>query len=325
MRLFITLALAVWFAMHTRRGTGGTSAPGKKNSQVSGSVDASSSVELAQVKTGELGVKGRPTGPFARFPLSPTEAASLPQDARAWRRRDIPRIHEADQVRKDAAPGIRKALDDAVAEFLARSPDQAYTGGREKQLNGWIEQRDAATRRKHELQDLAKEGPLSEQQKKDLAEAKEEEGKLSKLIENAPPRLNGLEIHAIFERNINNRGAEILGPHAENYQLRAEAPYHIGGRGQHPENAPADLKMVYQRPDLVLERMSDGTAQYTAHTYDVKTGKAGITPEWEQKVERNARGLFQPEELRPTAQDRAELARMGKEIAAHANGRRVAP
>jgi hypothetical protein len=55
------------------------------------------------------------------------------------------------------------------------------------------------------------------------------------------------------------------------------------------------------RPDLVLERLGpDGQQHYTAHTYDLKTGKKGIQEVWEFLVDQDARGLFQPGEFRPS-------------------------
>jgi len=102
----------------------------------------------------------------------------------------------------------------------------------------------------------------------------------------------GSEIHAIFARNVEARQQDILGDHAGDYRLRTEAPYNIDGRAAYPG---------VRRPDLVLERMTpEGQQQYTAHVYDLKTGQKGIEADWAFRVERYARGLFIPEELRPT-------------------------
>lgn len=269
--------------MTRRTGTGGPSTPhpGGRPPRRQGSVDAGAGVRSAQDSTAEIARLGR-SGQGS------PEGVTLPADARPWRQRDVPRILEADQVRNDIRPGIQRAVDDAVAEFHARPDGQQYTGQRAANVDAARERAEALTeqRQREAAEVAAGRGDPAE-----LKRLREEESKAWQNHNIVRAREAGSEIHAIFARNIEDRQQAIMGDHAGDYRLRTEAPYDIDGRAAYPG---------VRRPDLVLERMTpEGQQQYTAHVYDLKTGQKGIEADWEFRVERYARGLFKPEELRP--------------------------
>jgi hypothetical protein len=280
----VLLTLAIRFALHRRTGTGGPSTPraGGRPPQRQGSVNASAGVRSAQDSTAEIARQGRAG-------QAGSDGVTLPPDARPWRQRDVRRILEADQVRNDIRPGIQRAIDDAVAEFHARPADQRYTGERAATVDAARERAEALTaQRQREAAEVAA-GRGDPEELKRLGEAANKAWRIHGVTRK---REAGSEIHAIFARNIENRHQEIMGDHAGEYRLRTEASYNIGGRTAYPG---------VRRPDLVLERMTpEGQQHYTAHVYDLKTGQKGIAADWEFRVERYARGLFKPEELRPT-------------------------
>ncbi|ANN21288.1 hypothetical protein SD37_40780 [Amycolatopsis orientalis] len=214
------------------------------------------------------------------------DTTSLPEDARPPRKRYISRIPEAQEVREHIRPGLQTVTDDATREFRARPDGRRYTGERAEQLRRAKEAADTATRRRQEEAARGTGGPAV------LKRLREEESNAYKRLNGLKPRLAGLEIHAIFERMITARQREILGAYADRYQLRAEAPFGLNGSVAYPGS---------RRPDLVLERLTPtGQRRYVAHVYDLKTGKKGIERAWEYDIERYARALFKPEELRPS-------------------------
>ncbi|ANZ40182.1 hypothetical protein BBK82_33280 [Lentzea guizhouensis] len=280
-RRLVPLALALWFTLH-RRTDPSTPGTGGRPPQRQGSVDAGAGVRSAQERTGEIAERGR-SGQAG------SNDVTLPSDARPWRQRDIPRILEAEQVRNDIRPGIQRAVDDAAAEFHARPADQRYTGDRAATVDAARDRAEALTeqRQREAAEVAAGRGDPAE-----LERLRAEESNAWRNLNTTRAREAGSEIHAIFARNIEDRHQAILGNHAGDYRLRTEAPYDIDGRAAYPGT---------RRPDLVLERVTpEGQQQYTAHVYDLKTGQKGIEADWEFRVERYARGLFKPEELRPT-------------------------
>jgi hypothetical protein len=223
----------------------------------------------------------------------PEHGPWLPADARVWKRaRDVPRIVEAMKVRQRIRDGLQKAADDASAEFHARPKNRRYTGERATQYRKAVKTARKATSQRRRM---ATEVANGRAPKAALSALREQESQAHRNRRGLQARLDGAEIHAIFERIVTARQAAILGPYATTYRLRAEAPFNLNGSTGYPGRT---------RPDVVLERLFDdgelrGKSRYVAHVYDLKTGKKGIQPGWEFKVLSHTRGLFIPEELRP--------------------------
>lgn len=217
----------------------------------------------------------------------------LPSDALVWRWRDIPRIKEADRVRQAIRDRLQQAANEAEKQFRARpdAEDQRYTGGRAAIVRKARDEAQAATDRKNKEEALVREGRGSEAELKRL---RDEAKRLWRAHGIAKKREAGNEIDAIWKNMILEQQAEILGEHASDYRLRPSAYFNVNGGGTGKDRQKPTI------PDLVLERITpDGKTQYVAHVYDLKTGKKGIEEPWRFRTERNARGLFTIEEIRP--------------------------
>ncbi len=218
-------------------------------------------------------------------------AGKLPDDALPRRPRDIPRIRKAEEVRQAIRPALQQAADEAKREFLARpeDPGRRYTGQRAKSVRDAENLADAVTQHRREEAARVQAGHGS---RAELNRLRAEESAAWKRYNIVQKREAGNEMDAIFKRMINEHQADILGKYAGAYRLRTSASFTLNGPGT------GENKRV---PDLVLEGiMPDGKHYYTAHVYDLKTGEKGIEKKWELAVQRNARGLFTSEEIRPS-------------------------
>ncbi|CRK58755.1 Endoglucanase [Alloactinosynnema sp. L-07] len=210
--------------------------------------------------------------------------------------RSVPRVLAVQVVRAHIAPALRRLVDEAVAEFDARHARQdpgvraVAIAEAEAKAKAATEARQAAAKAGVDQDSL---GKLKDKERY----AHQRVAQLKKSGITAQDR--GTKIHQLLAAKLAARGAEILGPHAKDYQLRAEPAVQFD-----PDfhNLLTDFGVArYQQsnePDITLDLMQDGTP-VVVHNYDLKTGEKGIDPEWAHRTETYTRALFQPEELRP--------------------------
>ncbi|WP_436501596.1 toxin glutamine deamidase domain-containing protein [Actinokineospora sp. HUAS TT18] len=204
--------------------------------------------------------------------------------------RHVPRVLQAQTVRAHIAPELRRLIDESVREFEQQhaqvDPTAAIAEAVAKAAEATLA-RQQADPNSDQLDKLKYKEHLAHQRVAQLRKS------------GITAQDRGTKIHQILAAKISAQGLAILGPHAKDFQLRAEPGVRFD---EDFHNLLTDFGVGrYQQsnePDITLDLMQDGVP-IVVHTYDLKTGEKGIDPEWAHRTETYTRALFQPEELRP--------------------------